>query len=262
MTNLIQYSGNRCQTTTIPCVYKYRFLSQLLRPVNHWWTSCCEPNQQVAAVVFSYSKLLLCLLGGALPVWAPDWITLHVTVLLIWQRTQGNNKQDKSCNFHHSFLTALTRMQLASGLNATLPVPFPESTPGQTSSQAQHKHAFAHPWCSHAFLIRVINNVQTGSGYLQWSSLAEKSLLCPARCWILALGPAPSAEVDTGHIGSWLPQLSLSLVKEKMECFQWGAVNTNMLVETQHKVCPIHQMRLRYFVHCFSLFTAHSRHLC
>lgn len=66
------------------------------------------------------------------------------------------------------------------------------------------------------FFLIVINNVQTGYSYL----LAERSLLCLARCWILALGTAPSAEAESGHIGSWLPQLSFSLINEKMKCFQ------------------------------------------
>lgn len=57
--------------------------------------------------------------------------------------------------------------------------------------------------------------VLTGCSYLRGSSLAEKSLLCLARYWILALGTAPSAEVEMGHTGSWLPQLNLSLINEK-----------------------------------------------
>lgn len=47
------------------------------------------------------------------------------------------------------------------------------------------------------------------------SSPAEKSLLCRDRCWILGLGPALSAEQDTDQIGSWLPQLSLSLINKQ-----------------------------------------------
>lgn len=66
-----------------------------LYTVNLWWTSCFEPNQQVTAVVFSYSKWSF-VLGGALPVWAPDWISLHVSALLIWQLRQGNNKQHQN----------------------------------------------------------------------------------------------------------------------------------------------------------------------
>lgn len=62
-----------------------------------------------------------------------------------------------------------------------------------------------------------MTQVQTGYSYLRWSSLAERSLLCLARYWILALGMAPSAEAETGHIGSWLPQLSFSLIDEKKD---------------------------------------------
>lgn len=57
---------------------------------------------------------------------------------------------------------------------------------------------------------------QPGYSYLRWSSLAEKSLLCLDRYWILALGAAPSAEAEMGHTGSWLPQLSFSLINGKV----------------------------------------------
>lgn len=60
-----------------------------------------------------------------------------------------------------------------------------------------------------------INNVHSGSAYLLRSSLAERPLLCRDRCWILALGMALSADAVSGHIGSWLPQFSFSLISEK-----------------------------------------------
>lgn len=60
----------------------------------------------------------------------------------------------------------------------------------------------------------IINNVHSGSAYLLQSSPAERPFLCRDRCWILALGTALSAEAESGHIGSWLPQFSFSLISE------------------------------------------------
>lgn len=80
-----------------------------------------EPNQQVVAV--NYSKLLLLVLGAALPVWASDWITPHATALLIWQLRRGNNKQYQnkslwSCNsFSNWARQALWGDHLWSGCN-------------------------------------------------------------------------------------------------------------------------------------------------
>lgn len=84
--------------------------------------------------------------------------------------------------------------------------------------------------------------VHAGYSYLRWSSLAEKSLLCLARYWILALGMAPSAEAETGHIGSWSPQLSFSLINEKMKSFQYGAAMMKTLVQRQSKYFPSGQL--------------------
>lgn len=55
---------------------------------------------------------------------------------------------------------------------------------------------------------------------LRGSSLAEKSLLCWARYWTLAVGVALSAAVEMGHIGSWLPQLTFSLINKGTKSFQ------------------------------------------
>lgn len=73
----------------------------------------------------------------------------------------------------------------------------------------------------------IINNVHSGSAYLPRPSLADRPLLCRDRCWILALGTAPSADAESGHIGSWLPQFSFSLIsggeKKKKRCFLLAA---------------------------------------
>lgn len=178
---------------------------------------------------------------------------------------------------------------MASVPNITLQFAFPESTLCQRASEGlqshypsalqtffsnmsmQHgikklvygplEHEHKQPSLSCLF-DRVINNVgvQTGYSYLRWSSLAEKSLLCPARYWILALGTAPSAEAETGHIGSWLPQLSFSLINEKMKSFTCGAAMMKMWVQKQNKYFPSEQLPNERmilpikcsFSHCFA----------
>lgn len=78
----------------------------------------------------------------------------------------------------------------------------------------------------------------TGSTYLRWSSLAEKSLLCLARYWILALGTAPSAEAEMSHIGSWLPHLSFSLINKGMEIFQQKSCDDEKCGAEEKKISP------------------------
>lgn len=53
------------------------------------------------------------------------------------------------------------------------------------------------------------------SRYRRCWSLAERPPLCRDKCRILALGTAVSAAGESGHIGSWLPQFSFSLVESK-----------------------------------------------
>lgn len=53
------------------------------------------------------------------------------------------------------------------------------------------------------------------SRYRRCWSLAERPPLCWDKCRILALGTAVSAAGESGHIGSWLPQFSFSLVESK-----------------------------------------------
>lgn len=101
--------------------------------------------------------------------------------------------------------------RLASVLNITLHVPFSfrkhfHKYIDAAAEKACVRSALPPPLCS---------SIMMGYSYLRWSSLAEKSPLCLARYWILALGPAPSVEAERGHIGSWLPQLSFSLINDK-----------------------------------------------
>ena len=70
--------------------------------------------------------------------------------------------------------------------------------------------------------------------YLWGSSLAEKSLLCLDRYWILALGADPDAQ--SGHIGSWLPQITFSLIKKNMKSLEKGAEMMMKLVEKKDVV--------------------------
>ena len=105
------------------------------------------------------------------------------------------------------------------------------------------------PPISFAMESSIMLGVQTCYSYLRWSSLAEKSLLCLDRYWILALGTAPSAEAEMGHIGCWLPQLSFTLINEKIQSFQLGDV-MKMFVQKQNKyfqLFNIYQMKKNTF---------------
>lgn len=75
-------------------------------------------------------------------------------------------------------------------------------------------------WCSTEvpwFLLWKTSSLILTSGasrYRRCCSFAERPPLCRDKCWILALGTAVSAAGEIGHIGSWLPQFSFSLVVE------------------------------------------------